>query len=318
MMKVYLSEKIHENAVALLGEHFEVVQGTSTAEDEIIRQAQGCSAILVRSASITAKIMNAIPTLRVVSKHGIGVDNIDVDAATKKEILVVNAPLSNINAVAEHTVTLLLSLSKHLVRMDRITRDGQFSRRNAFPTVELSGCTVGLLGLGKIARLVAKKLSGFGMNLIGSDPFVTQEDVAELGITVVTNEELYARSDFLCVHAPLIPSTRHMLGADEFRAMKPTAFVINAARGPVIDEPALIEALRAGEIAGAGLDVFEAEPPEPDNPLFTMDNVIVSPHNAALSDGALLAMAMDSATGIVEYLTKQPVSYPVNPTVLKH
>lgn len=318
MMKVYLSEKIHENAVALLGEHFEVVQGTSTAEDEIIRQAQGCSAILVRSASITAKIMNAIPTLRVVAKHGIGVDNIDVDAATKKEILVVNAPLSNINAVAEHTVTLLLSLSKHLVRMDRITRDGQFSRRNAFPTVELSGCTVGLLGLGKIARLVAKKLSGFGMNLIGSDPFVTQEDVAELGITVVTNEELYARSDFLCVHAPLIPSTRHMLGADEFRAMKPTAFVINAARGPVIDEPALIEALRAGEIAGAGLDVFEAEPPEPDNPLFTMDNVIVSPHNAALSDGALLAMAMDSATGIVEYLTKQPVSYPVNPTVLKH
>lgn len=318
MMKVYLSEKIHENAVALLGEHFEVVQGTSTAEDEIIRQAQGCSAILVRSASITAKIMNAIPTLRVVAKHGIGVDNIDVDAATKKEILVVNAPLSNINAVAEHTVTLLLSLSKHLVRMDRITRDGQFSRRNAFPTVELSGCTVGLLGLGKIARLVAKKLSGFGMNLIGSDPFVTQEDVAELGITVVTNEELYARSDFLCVHAPLIPSTRHMLGADEFRAMKPTAFVINAARGPVIDEPALIEALRAGEIAGAGLDVFEAEPPEPDNPLFTMDNVIVSPHNAALSDGALLAMAMGSATGIVEYLTKQPVSYPVNPTVLKH
>lgn len=318
MMKVYLSEKIHENAVALLGEHFEVVQGTSTAEDEIIRQAQGCSAILVRSASITAKIMNAIPTLRVVAKHGIGVDNIDVDAATKKEILVVNAPLSNINAVAEHTVTLLLSLSKHLVRMDRITRDGQFSRRNAFPTVELSGCTVGLLGLGKIARLVAKKLSGFGMNLIGSDPFVTQEDVAELGITVVTNEELYARSDFLCVHAPLIPSTRHMLGADEFRTMKPTAFVINAARGPVIDEPALIEALRAGEIAGAGLDVFEAEPPEPDNPLFTMDNVIVSPHNAALSDGALLAMAMDSATGIVEYLTKQPVSYPVNPTVLKH
>lgn len=318
MMKVYLSEKIHENAVALLGEHFEVVQGTSTAEDEIIRQAQGCSAILVRSASITAKIMNAIPTLRIVAKHGIGVDNIDVDAATKKEILVVNAPLSNINAVAEHTVTLLLSLSKHLVRMDRITRDGQFSRRNAFPTVELSGCTVGLLGLGKIARLVAKKLSGFGMNLIGSDPFVTQEDVAELGITVVTNEELYARSDFLCVHAPLIPSTRHMLGADEFRAMKPTAFVINAARGPVIDEPALIEALRAGEIAGAGLDVFEAEPPEPDNPLFTMDNVIVSPHNAALSDGALLAMAMDSATGIVEYLTKQPVSYPVNPTVLKH
>ena len=317
MEKVFLTEHIHPDAVAYLRENFEVVQGTSTESDEIIRQAQGCSAILIRSAKITAEIMDAIPTLKVVAKHGMGVDNIDVAHATEKGILVVNAPYSNMNAVAEHIVTLLLALSKRLVRMDRLTREGQFAQRNTYKTTELKNATVGIIGMGKISRLVVKKLSGFDMNIIASDPFVKQEDVGELPVTMVSSEEVYRTADFVIVHTSLFPSTFHLVSAEQFQMMKPTAYIINAARGPIIDEAAMIEALKTGGIAGAGLDVFEQEPPAPDNPLFKMDNVIVSPHNAALSDGALRAMAMDSALGITEYLTGKSVSYPVNGEVLK-
>ena len=327
MEKVFLTEHIHPDAVAYLRENFEVVQGTSTESGEIIRQAQGCSAILIRSAKITAEIMDAIPTLKVVAKHGMGVDNIAVDHATEKGILVVNAPYSNLNAVAEHIVMLLLALSKRTVQMDQLTRAGQFKERNTYKTIELKGATVGIIGMGKISRLVVKKLSGFEMNILATDPYVKQADVEGLGITMATPEELYAKSDFVIVHTSLFPSTFHLVGAEQFKAMKNTAFIINAARGAVIDEAAMIEALKSGEIAGAGLnhdrlagaalDVFEQEPPADDNPLFSMENVIVSPHNAALSNGALRAMAMDSAQGITEYLTGKPVTYPVNKEVLK-
>ena len=316
MQKVFLTEHIHDDAVAYLKENFEVVQGTSVEAAEIIRQAQGCAAILIRSARITAAIMDAIPTLKVVAKHGMGVDNIDVEHATEKGILVVNAPFSNLNAVAEHITMLLIALSKRTVRMDKLTRAGEFAKRNTYKTIELKGSTVGIIGLGKISRMVVKKLSGFEMNIIASDPFVKQEDVGDLPVTMVTAEEVYTKSDFVIVHTSLFPSTFHLVGADQFKMMKNTAFIINAARGPVIDEAAMIKALQNGEIAGAGLDVFEQEPPAADNPLFAMENVILSPHNAALSDGALRAMAMDSAMGITEYLTGKPVTYPVNGQVL--
>ena len=317
MEKVFLTERIHEDAVAYLKENFEVVQGTSVEPEEIIRQAQGCSAILIRSAKITAEIMDAIPTLKVVAKHGMGVDNIAVDHATEKGILVVNAPFSNLNAVAEHIVMLLIGLSKRVVRMDKLLRAGQYAQRNTYKAIELKGSTVGIIGMGKISRLVVKKLAGFEMNMIAADPYVTQDDVADLPVTMVSAEEVYTKSDFVIIHTSLFPSTYHLVGAEQFKMMKPTAYIINAARGPVIDEEAMIAALNAGEIAGAGLDVFEQEPPAADNPLFAMDNTIVSPHNAALSDGALRAMAMDSSMGITEYLTGKPVTYPVNGEVLK-
>lgn len=315
MEKVFLTERIHDDAVAYLKERFQVVQGTSVEPEEIIRQAQGCAGILIRSARITAEIMDAIPTLKVIAKHGMGVDNIDVPHATEKGIQVVNAPYSNMNAVAEHIVTLLLALSKRVVRMDKLTRQGQFAQRNAYKTTELKDATVGIIGLGKISRLVVKKLSGFELHIIASDPFVKQEDVGELPVTMTSADEVYRTADFVIVHTSLFPSTFHLVGAQQFQMMKPSAYIINAARGPIIDEVALVEALTTGKIAGAGLDVFEQEPPAQDNPLFAMDNVIVSPHNAALSDGALRAMAMDSAQGIAEYLTGRPVTYPVNQAI---
>lgn len=180
MEKIFLTEHIHDDAVAYLKEHFEVVQGTSVEPAEIIHQAQGCAGILIRSAKITAEIMDAIPTLKVVAKHGMGVDNIDVAHATEKGILVVNAPYSNMNAVAEHIVTLLLALSKRIVRMDKLTRNGGFAQRNTYKTMELKNATVGIVGMGKISRLVVKKLSAFDMHIIASDPFVKQENVGDL------------------------------------------------------------------------------------------------------------------------------------------
>lgn len=312
--KVYVSEPIHPDAISLLQRNFEVIQGRDLRN--LAEEAQGCSGILIRSAKITAEIMDAVPSLKVIAKHGMGVDNIDMEHATQKGILVVNAPFSNLNAVAEHIVMLLLSLSKRVVRMDKLTRCGGFAERNTYKTIELKGSTVGIIGLGKISRMVVKKLSGFELHIIASDPFVRQEDVGDLPVTMVAAEEVYARSDFVIVHTSLFPSTYHLVGAEQFRLMKPSAFIINAARGPVIDEAAMIEALRAGEIAGAGLDVFDQEPPAPDNPLFSMENVILSPHNAALSDGALWAMAMDSASGIVDYLEGRMPKYPCNPAVL--
>lgn len=313
--KVYVSEPIHPEAVSLLESHFEVVQGRDLKN--IAAEAQGCAGILIRSARITAEIMDAVPSLKVVAKHGMGVDNIDVEHATKKGILVVNAPFSNLNAVAEHIVMLLLCLSKRTVRMDKLTRAGAFAKRNLYKTMEVKGATVGIIGLGKISRMVVKKLSGFEMNFLASDPFVRQEDVVDLPVTMAAPEEVYARSDFVIVHTSLLPSTRHLVGAEQLRLMKPTAYLINASRGAVVDETALIEALKKGQLAGAGLDVFEQEPPDPDNPLFSMENVILSPHNAALSEGALRAMAMDSASGIVDYLQGRTPQYPCNPDVLQ-
>lgn len=312
MDKVFLTETIHPDAVAYLKEGFQVVQGSSTAPEDIIRQAEGCAGILIRSAKITAEIMDALPGLRVVAKHGMGVDNIDVDYATQKGIQVVNAPFSNLDAVAEHIVMLVLALSKRVVRMDKLTRAGRFLDRNAYRTMEIRDSTVGVIGMGKISRLAVEKLSGFGPRVLAFDPFVRQEEVSDLGVTLVSAERVYRESDFVIVHTSLTPATFHLVGEEQLRLMKRTAFLINAARGAVVDEAALVAALEAGEIAGAGLDVFEQEPPAADHPLFRMDQVILSPHNAALTDSALRAMAMDSARGVAECLRGEPVTYPVN------
>lgn len=307
MKKVLITEKIHPDAEALLRRHFEVVQGGGTAN--VAAELAGCEGVLVRSAHVTAEDMAKNPQLKVIAKHGMGLDAIDMEAAEQRGIAVVNAPYSNLNAVAEHITMLILALSKRTVRMDKLTRQGRFSDRNVYKTRELKGSTLGIIGMGKISRLVVEKMRGFGMEVISSDPFVKQEDVGDLPVRMTSSEEVYTTADFVVVHTSLVPSTFHLVGEKEFSMMKPTAYFINAARGAVVDEAALVEALRRGEIAGAGLDVFEQEPPAEDNPLFSMENVILSPHNAALSDGALLAMAMDSAQGIVDYLEGRTPQY---------
>lgn len=310
MKRILVTEQIHPDAMALLKEHFEVIQGSGTRH--VAKELAGCEGVLIRSAHVTEADMERNPQLKVIAKHGMGLDSIDIDAATARGIAVANAPFSNMNAVAEHICMLILSLSKRTVRMDRLTREGNFAQRNNFRTRELKGSTLGIIGLGKISRLVIKKMSGFEMNIIVNDPFVAPEAANEMGARMVTAEEVYRTSDFVLVHTSLTEATYHLVGEKEFAMMKPSAYFINAARGAVADEAALIAALERGEIAGAGLDVFEHEPLSVENPLLKMDQVIVSPHNAALSDGAMWAMAMDSAQGIVDYLEGRAAKYLCN------
>lgn len=314
MKKILVTEPIDERAVDHLRSHFQVVQGKG---GRIVDEAQGCDGILLRVAEVRESDMAQLPDLKVIAKHGIGLDSIDVDAATARGIAVVNAPLSNINAVAEHTATMVLALSKQLVHLDQVTRHGGFSTRSHYKNLELKSATVGLVGLGKIARMVAQKLSNFGVQLIGYDLYVKQEQVLAYGIQMADLSTVLSQSDFICLHTPLTPETRHMISTEQLALMKPTAYLINTSRGPIVDESALVKALRDGTIAGAALDVFEQEPPAADNPLFQMDQVIVSPHNAALTKEALLAMAMDSAQGIVDYLEGRLPQYLCNPQILQ-
>lgn len=311
MKRVLITEKIHPDAEALLRQHFEVIQGSGI--EHVAEELQGCEGILVRSARVTAEDMDKNPQLKVIAKHGMGLDAIDMKAAAARKIAVVNAPYSNLNAVAEHIVMLLLALSKRVVRMDKLTRQGEFAQRNTYKTQELKGSTLGIIGMGKISRLVVKKLTGFEMNVISNDPFITQADVVDLPVRMTSADEVYQASDFVVVHTSLTDNTFHLVGENELRMMKSSAYLVNAARGAVVDESALIHALQEGWIAGAGLDVFEQEPPSENNPLFSMENVIVSPHNAALTNQALLAMGMDSAQGIIDYLEGRVPKYLCTP-----
>lgn len=310
MEKVFVSEPIHQDAVHLLGSHFQVIQGSGP--DHVTQEGAGCAGMLVRVARVDAAVMDALPQLRVIAKHGIGVDNIDVEAATARGIQVVNAPTANIHAVAEHTAALILALLKDLVVLDRATRAGNFAIRGKCLVKELRNKTVGLVGYGRIARLVHQKLSGFDARFIAYDPYMTQEQASGFGTELLPLETLLSQSDIVTLHTPLSEDTYHLINSQTLACMKPDAVLINASRGGVVDPEALYRALSAHKIAGAALDVFEPEPPEPDSPLWALDNLIVTPHTAALSDAAMKAMGMDSAQGILDVLTGGTPRYPVN------
>lgn len=317
MKKVLVTEPIHADGLALLKEHVEVVQGKGTTREEIIEQAKGCHGILIRSAKIPKEVMEATPTLEVVGKHGIGVDNIDVAHATDNNIMVVNAPESNVNAVAEHALALILEVSKNLRMLDMEVRKDNFKSRSAVVNMELRGKTAGLVGLGKISSLLAEKLLALGLKVVAYDPFVKAEVAEKMGVELSDLDNLLKASDIVSLHVPLNDATAGMIGKAQFEMMKSGAFLINVARGPVVNEVELYHALKNNVIRGAGIDVFEVEPPQADNKLFELNNVTMSPHNAALTDEALIAMATHSARGIVDCLNGKTPEWVVNRDVLK-
>ena len=317
MKKVLVTEPIHIDGLALLEKNVKVVLGSGTSEDEIIEQGRGCHGILIRSAKITKKIMDAIPTVMVVGKHGIGVDNIDVDYATSKDILVVNAPESNLNAVAEHTLALIFEVSKNLRLLDREVRVNNFKIRSKVVNMELKGKSIGLVGFGKIAQILSLKLKALGVDILAYDPFVDKEVADKLCVRLERNlDYILENADIVSLHLPLNEKTAGMIGKKELEKMKDDAFLINVARGPIVNENDLYHALKNKVIKGAAIDVFELEPPKADNKLFKLDNVTMSPHNAALTDEALIAMASQSAQGIVDYLNGEQPKYVVNKDVL--
>jgi D-3-phosphoglycerate dehydrogenase len=266
------------------------------------RMARDAEAIMVTSAAVTGEIMDRLPNLRVIGRPGIGYDVVDVPAATARGIAVFSAPGFCAREVADHTLMMALALARKAPVLHQAIRRGVYERGLASPMPAAYEMTLGLIAFGEIGREVALRAKPFGFRLLAHDPFVTPETAAGHGVTLVGLDELLAQADIVSVHAPLNQATRHLLGAREFGLMKPTAYVINTARGPVIDQAALIEALRAGRIAGAGLDVFEREPLEADSPLARMENVLLTPHTAGMSDSSQMAVRRRTARNIADAL----------------
>jgi D-3-phosphoglycerate dehydrogenase len=258
------------------------------SEDDIIGEAQDADAILTVGAPMTRRVLEKLPKCQVIIRYGVGYDTIDVDAATDNNILLVNVPDFCLEEVSNHAMALLLACAKKLVRLNDLVKGGHWmeAKQAQSPMESIYGQTLGIIGCGNIGRITAKKAQCFGLKVLGYDPYLDQILASEFNITLVDLPELLKKSDYVSVHAALTKETYHLISEEQFKLMKRGAYFINTARGSVIDEPALIQALQEGWIAGAALDVFEQEPTDPDNPLLKMDNVIVLPHSASYSDAA--------------------------------
>ena len=282
---VLIAEELSPATIAVLGDQFEIRNCDGANRSELLSNLATANAVLIRSATkIDAEAIAAAPNLKIIARAGVGLDNVDVPAATAAGVLVVNAPTSNIVSAAELAVSLLLAVARNVVPANLALKNGQW-KRSKFGGVELQGKTVGIIGMGKIGMLVAQRLAGFEMKFVAYDPYVKTAPSGGPEIKMVALDELLAESDFVTIHIPRTPETAGLINAATLAKMKPTAFVINAARGGVLDEGALFDALKSGAIAGAGLDVYATEPCT-DSPLFGLDNVVATPHLGASTEEA--------------------------------
>lgn len=267
---------------------------------------------VIRSGTkVTADLIEAAENLKVIGRAGVGVENIDVEAASKKGIVVMNTPGGNNVTTAEHTISLMLSLARHIPQAVASLKAGQW-KRDKFMGVELCNKTLGVIGLGNVGRIVAERAVGLRMKVIGHDPFVLSENAARLGVELVSLEEIFKRSDFITVHVPLTNETRGLINRKAIAKMKKGVRIINCARGGIVDEKDLAEALKEGKVAGAALDVYIDEPPSPDHPLVKMEQVITTPHLGASTDEAQLNVAIAVAEQMVDFLSRGIIRYAVN------
>ena len=317
--KILIVQPIHERGVQVFDDRFEVRTATDPSVATVIREIAGVEGVIVRTAPFPREIMEAAKELKVIGRHGVGVDNIDVKAATEKGIVVVNTPNANATSVAEHTVTAIGALAKRVAPYDRATREGRWEIRNSYKAVDLDGKTLGLVGIGRIGSMVARRVAAaFNMKVIAFDPYVRAEAARELGVTLCAQmEEVFRQADVVSLHTPLTTETRRFVNAERLSLMKPSAFLINLSRGEVVDEKALYEALKSGVIAGAAIDVYESEPPPADSPLFALENILLSPHSAALTQECVIRMATGAAEGVVDLLSGKRPQFVVNPDVFK-
>ncbi len=282
---VLIAEELSPATVEALGPDFDVRTIDGTDRAALLGELAGASAILIRSATnVDAEAIAAAPNLRVVARAGVGLDNVDIKAATAAGVMVVNAPTSNIISAAELTVGHILSLARHIPAAHASLAAGTW-KRSKYSGVELYEKTVGIIGLGRIGALITERLQAFGMQVVAYDPYVTSSRAQQLGVTLLSLDELLAQSDFVTIHMPKTPETTGMIGTDQLALMKPTAFVVNVARGGLVDEHALYAALKSNRIAGAGLDVFVSEPPT-GSALLELPNVVLTPHLGASTDEA--------------------------------
>jgi len=290
-----------------------VPQGKKLSEEELIKNVKECSAMIVGVENITEPVIQASTKLRIIAKHGAGVDNIDVEAASSRGIVVINAPGANSNAVADLTIGLFLSLARSIPFADRSVKEGGWPR---IVGIQLNGKVLGIIGLGQVGKLVAKRASGFDMKVLAYDVVKDEVFAQKWGITYLSLDELLAESDFISIHVPLSPSTRRLIGEEELKLMKKEAFLLNISRGTIIDEEALYQVLKEGKIRAAALDVFSNEPPR-ESPLLKLDNVILTPHMGGYTFEALRETGMICARGIVDVLEGRQPQFITNPEILK-
>lgn len=294
----------------------ELLVAQNGAEAELIELAPEADAILTCWKRVTAAVLDAAPRCRLVSRYGIGLDNIAVDHATALGILVTNVPDFCLDEVSDHVMALLLALARRITRFVAETRTGLWSQKTSRGTPRLRGQTLGLIGYGNLARAVAPKALGFGLKVLAYTPRLPKDALAPFGTATNDLDFLLREADYISIHAPLTAETRGMIDARALRLMKPTAFLINTARGAIIDEAALITALREGWIAGAALDVLAQEPPPPDHPLLALENVIVTPHTAFYSEAATIELAQKATEHVAQILRGERPTNLINPAVL--
>ncbi|AEH50638.1 hydroxyacid dehydrogenase [Pseudothermotoga thermarum] len=319
MAKVMIIEKIHESGVKkLLEAGHEVIYASSPDPETVAKEIGDVEGVIVRTSIFNRKIIENASKLRVIARHGVGVDNIDVEAASQRGIWVVNTPTANASSVAEATIMFILALAKRFPEVDKATRQGNFKIRDEFAAIDLEGKTLGIIGLGRIGTLVAKKCQvAFSMKVLAYDPYVDPKKAHEVGAALVSLEELLKESDFVSIHAPLTKETEKLIGEEQLKMMKRTAYIINMARGPLWDEQAVLKAVNEGWISGAATDVFVEEPPKPDHPFFKCEKILLTPHMAALTKECVIRMAEEAAEGILEVLSGKQPKYPVNYELLR-
>lgn len=300
----------------ILEEIAEVVRCQCKTEDEVIEAGRDADGLLVQWAPITKKVIDVLDRVKVVSRYGIGVDNIDIPAATEKGIYICNV-IYTIDDVADHALSLMLALNRKIVDAALSTRAGSWDWKKFVPVLRMKDSCFGIVGLGKVGRTLAERLKGFGGRILGYDPYLTDEAFKELGVEKADLETLLRQADFVSIHTPLTDETRHLINEKTLKMMKPTAYLINTARGPIVDEKALSKALEEGWIAGAGLDVLEEEPVKPDNPLIKYKNVIITPHMAFYSESVLSEIQRKCAENVRAVLKGEVPKYLLNKEVLE-
>ncbi|WP_068785228.1 phosphoglycerate dehydrogenase [Paenibacillus phocaensis] len=313
MFKVLVSDPISDLGIQQLMEaaDVEVDKKPGLSEDELVQIIPQYDGLLVRSQTkVTEKIMEAGTRLKVIGRAGVGVDNIDLESATKRGIIVINAPDGNTITTCEHAFAMMMALARHIPQAYAKTINGEWDRK--FLGVELRNKTLGVLGMGRIGSEVAKRAKAFGMDILGYDPFLTEDRAEKLGVKLATVDEIIRNADFITVHTPLTPETKHMIARPQFEVMKKGMRIVNCARGGIIDEMALVEAIDQGIVAGAAFDVFEKEPPEADHPFLNHPKIIVTPHLGASTVEAQENVAIDVSEQVLHILRNEPFKNAVN------
>lgn len=311
-MKVLVADGVSKKGIDILAKDFEIVIKDKLPADELLAIIPEFDGLIVRSASrVTKEVIDAATNLKVIGRAGVGVDNIDLAAATARGIIVLNAPEGNTIAATEHTMAMMLAMSRNIPIANETMQKGEWNRKK-YVGVELRGKTLGVIGMGRIGSGVAKRALAFDMDVIGYDPYINEERAQALGIEIGSLDDIIEKSDFITVHMPLTPDTKSMLNKDNMKKMKKGVRLINCARGGIINEADLAEAVKAGQVAGAAIDVYESEPVPADYPLLGLDGVVLTPHLGASTVEAQIGVSVDVAYGVAAALRGEPVSTAVN------